>query len=261
MDRMFDEVFVRPPGRNYFRCKTTNPAGEDIDLTLARKQHAEYVSILRESGIAVNTLSPSDELPDAVFMEDVGLLVSDIAIIGRFGEPSRRGEEEVLLRDLGRKFQTRRIVPNGTLEGGDILVTEHAVFVGLSSRTNEEGIRQLKSHLSNLELKPVPTRLMHLLSGVTYLTERMLVICPSHVQESSFPGFEFIKIPQEELYAANTLYLGDNKVLIPQGYPKTRAKLTEGGFEPIELNISEFWKGDGALTCLSLPVHRIEPRG
>jgi len=261
MDRFFDVVLVRHLGDSYVSCVSTNPAKTDIDVRLAKDQHKEYVSALKESGLRVIRLRPLEDFPDSVFMQDPALLGSRRAVIGRFGERSRRGEEKALRNDLSEHRvevgKIRLVSYPGTLEGGDILVTDHGIFVGESRRTNRNGIRQLSTYLDNLEVKPVKTDLLHLLCGCSYLNRRTMIIAPDLVSPELFSGFRFVTIPREEAYAADALYLGEGRVLIPSGFPKTIMKLREAGYKPIEVEMSEFYKGDGGVTCLCSPVYKL----
>jgi len=260
-DRFFDTVLVRPPSSTYINCVSTNPARGSIDPGLAVGQHREYVSILKESGVNVIELPPSNKFPDSVFMQDPALLGSRRSVIGRLCEKSRQGEESALYEDLlklhievGEMCFTS--LP-GTLEGGDILVTEERIYVGESQRTNREGIEQLATCLSSFDVKPVKTSLMHLLCGCSYLSDGTIIISPELVSPESFPGFRFVMIPREEAYAADALYFGERRVLIPSGFPKTSSKLREAGYKPVEVEVSEFRKGDGGVTCLCSPIYTL----
>jgi dimethylargininase len=261
MDRFFETVLVRPPANAYVKCVSTNPDRTSIDLSLAKDQHRQYVSILGESGLHVIELSQIERFPDSVFMQDPALLGSRRTLIGRFGERSRRGEEKALREDLTNQRldvgAVRFIEPPGTLEGGDVLITKHGLFVGESQRTNRNGITQLSARLDQLEVKTVKTGLLHLLCGCSYLSHKTMIIAPDLVSPKSFPGFRFINIPLEEAYAADALYVGDDKVVIPSGFPKTVMKLRDAGYKPVEVDVSEFRKGDGGVTCLCSPVYKL----
>jgi len=260
-DRLFETVLVRPPANSYVKCVSANPAKTSIDLDLAKEQHRQYVSTLRESGLRVIELSPLEDFPDSVFMQDPAMVGSRRTVIGRFGEASRRGEEKALLEDLAdrrvRIGTTHCIETPGTLEGGDIVITDQGLFAGESQRTNENGIRQLSACLDRLQVKIVKTRLMHLLCGCSYLSKGSMIIAPDLVDPKSFPGFRFITIPLEEAYATDALYVGDSRVIIPSGFPKTAMKLKGAGFMPVEVDVSEFYKGDGGVTCLCSPVYNL----
>jgi len=261
MDRFFDVVLVRHPGDSYVNCVSTNPARTDIDVRLAKDQHEEYVSTLKESGLRVIKLRPLEDFPDSVFMQDPALLGSRRAVIGRFGERSRRGEEKALRNDLSEhRVEVGKIDSvsyPGTLEGGDVMVTDHGIFVGESRRTNRNGIRQLSTYLADLEVKAIKTDLLHLLCGCSYLNHKTMVIAPELVSPGLFPGFRFVTIPREEAYAADALYLGEGRVLVPSGFPKTGMKLRKAGYKPVEVDMSEFYKGDGGVTCLCSPVYKL----
>ena len=174
---------------------------------------------------------------------------------------TRRGEEQAFLGDLRNRREkvgaTKFIENPGTLEGGDILVTENQVFVGESRRTNLDGIRQLSIYFGSSKVRRVKTNLFHLLGACSYLSDRRIILAPHLISAESFPGFELILIPKEEAYAANVLYLGDAEVLIPSGYPRTKRKLEEAGYKPVEIENSEFHKGDGSLTCLCSPIYTV----
>jgi dimethylargininase len=261
LDRLFDVAFVRPPPDSYVNCVSTNPSKGDIDVTLARQQHRTYVSILKESGIQVIELPPLEAYPDSVFMQDPALLGSRCSLIGRFGETTRRGEAKALMDDLARQGAAvgalRVVNAPGTLEGGDVIVTDRGIFVGESKRTNSSGIEQLAYHLTNSQVKPVKTSLMHILCGCSYLSKGTMAIAPELVKPASLPGFRFVEIPEEEAYASDELYIGEGRVLIPFGFPRTLAKLKDAGYKPIEVEVSEFYKGDGGVTCLSSPVYEL----
>lgn len=261
MDRLFDLVFVRPPANSYTKCVSTNPARNTIDVTLAKQQHREYVSILKESGLRVIELPPLEQLPDSVFIADPALLGLRTCVIGRFGEMARRGEEMALIRDLSNHRceigEQKFVRAPGTLESGNILVTEDGIFVGESTRTNRDGIRQLENYLSGVSVKSIKTGLFHLLCACAYLKNKRMIIVPELLNPDSFPGFDYISIPKEEAYAAEALYLGERQVLIPSGYPRTKEILKTEGYIPVETDLSEFYKGDGGVPCLCLPVHKL----
>lgn len=261
MDRLYDVILVRPPSDSYEKCVSTNRARDTIDVTLAKRQHRDYVSILKESNLEVIELPALDTLPDSVFAYDPALLGEKTCVIGRFGERTRRGENKALAKDLvnyantvgGLKFAQ----DPGTLEGGDILVTGKGVFVGESTRTNIQGIKQLTEYLNPLPVKPIRINMFHLLCACSFLNNNRILLAPDLLPPSYFAGFDFVLVPEREAYASETLYLGEKKVLIPSGYPETARNLKSAGYKPIETDLSEFWKGDGGVSCLSAPVYKI----
>jgi dimethylargininase len=261
IDRLFDVAFVRPPPDSYANCVSTNPSKSDIDVTLAREQHRAYVSILNESGVRVIELPTLESHPDSVFMQDPAVLGSSLSVIGRFGEGSRRGEEEALVNDLAphnrETGKLKTVGAPGTLEGGDIVVTTSGIFVGESQRTNSNGTEQLATYLKSVRLTSIRTDLLHLLCGCSYLSDGTMIIAPELLNPSLFPGFRFVTISEQDAYAADALYVGEGRVLIPSGFPRTANKLRKTGYKPVEVEMSEFYKGDGGVTCLSSPVYRV----
>jgi dimethylargininase len=229
-------------------------------VKLAKDQYRQYISILKESGVKVNELRALEDFPDSVFLQDPALLGSRRSVIGRFGVETRKGEEKALVSELDQHRagigETNYVAAPGTLEGGDILVTDHGIFVGNSQRTNSAGIQQLCRFLENQKVRAMKTGLLHLLCGCSYLNNKTMIIAPDLVSPESFPGFRFVKIPEEEGYAADALYLGEGRVLIPSGFPRTIINLKEGGYKPVEVEMSEFYKGDGGVTCLCSPVYK-----
>ena len=261
IDRLFDLVLVRPPANSYVNCASSNPQRKSIDLSLAKKQHRNYVSILRESGIRVIEFEQLEEFPDSVFMQDPALIGSRRSVIGRFGEVTRRGEEKTLVNDINAHNievgKMNWVEAPGTLEGGDIAVTDRGLFVGQSQRTNAAGIHRVEQVMIEREVTSIQIDAMHLLCGCSYLSHGNMIIAPDLVNPHSFPGFRFITVPEEEAYATDALYLGERRVLIPSGFPRASLKLKEGGYKPVEVEMSEFYKGDGGVTCLSSPVYKI----
>jgi len=262
VDRLFSKVLVRTPPKSMARCVSSNPLRSAVDPLEAARQHREYVSVLKEHGVDVEVLPPQEEYPDSVFIQDTAVVgaKSGRALIARFGVASRRGEEssvEKTLRERG--FETLRVSEPGTLEGGDVMVTDTGiVFVGISRRTNSIGVEYLRRAFPDVEVVKVPvTRVLHLLSAVNYLGNKTVAIVPELIDPQYFRGFRLVRIPLEESYAANMLYLGDRRVLIPSGYPRTAEILRREGFKPIEVEVTEFWKCDGGVTCLSLPFYEV----
>lgn len=263
MDRLFDSVLVRSPSISYEHCVSSNPDKNSIDIKLAKLQHQSYISILRENDIKVLELPSYENYPDSVFMQDPAVLGLRRSIIGRFGEISRRGEESKLVSELHqlellKDSKVLQIEGPGTLEGGDVMITDQKqLFVGQSSRTNSTGTLQLQSFLPDMKVTAVKTELLHLLCGCSYLNQSTMIITPELVNPLNFSGFKYVKLSREDAYASDALYLGERRVLIPSGYPKASNKLKEEGYIPVEVDVSEFRKGDGGVTCLCSPIYNI----
>ena len=199
--------------------------------------------------------------PDSVFAYDPGFLGTEKCVIGRFGEESRRGEERALANDLANYKQRvgslNFVREPGTLEGGDILVTDRGIFIGESTRSNSTGIKQFAEIMKSISVQSRRTKTFHMLCGCSYLSDGKMLIVPELLNPTLFPDFKHILIPSEESYASEALYLGERKVLIPAGFPRTAEKLKAAGFKPVDVDISEFYKGDGGISCLSQPVWKI----
>ncbi len=260
--RLFDSVVVRPPADDLIRCVSTSHERHSVNTLNALKQHVEYVKILLEEGIDVYSLPTLKGFPDAVFIQDTAIVSSlrREALISNFGEVSRRGEELSIAEFLGRHgYKLAYVKPPATLEGGDVLVTDVGlIYVGITTRTNLGGVEYLKNFYKGYEVIPVVVnKVFHLLSAVTYLGSKTVALVPELIDVSVFKGFKIIEVSLNEAYAVNMLYLGDGKVLMPEGYPKTYSKLRSNGFKPIEVDVSEFRKCDGGITCLSLPLYNV----
>jgi len=250
---MFSRAFLRTPGANVHEGLTTADLGPP-DLGSMLRQHAAYRQALESSGIVTTLLDADLRYPDGCFVEDTAVIAGGLAVIARPGAPSRRGEIDDVARLMACRTEVARIEDPGTLDGGDVLVTGHDVLVGRSSRTNAAGIEQLAALLvpRGFRVRAVPgTGLgLHLKSDVTAVGDRLL-LTRACAGRSELADFAQIVVPDGEEYAANCLDLG-NRVLVADGFPRTRELLEREGFEVQALDVSEFRKLDGGLSCLSL---------
>ena len=251
---MFTNVIVRKPGRSLADGITSASLGKPGYET-ALLQHAAYIEALRKCKVKVKVLEANEKYPDSVFVEDTAVLTEKCAVITNPGALSRRGEEVSVERAL-EKFYTciERIHSPGTLEGGDVMRVGNHFYVGLSARTNKEGLRRFTEILgrygytgSGIEMK----EFLHLKTGLAYLEDNNLLIAGEFIDRPEFKKFNRIEIDPSESYAANCIWV-NNKVLVPLGYPKTRAAIEAAGYETLEVDVSEFRKLDGGLSCLSL---------
>ena len=246
-------ALVRPPGATYPRALTGRRPPPDVDLALAAAQHAEYVSELRRCGIDVTVLPPEDSHPDAVFVQDRILVVDGRAIVCPSAVASRRGEETGLLAAIDSSLSVERLPASASLDGGDVLVTDDALFVGLSDRSNRSAVDALAALLRprRVEGVPLPSGLLHLLSGCTYLGGGLLLVLDSLASQPFAREFQALPVAAGEAGAANALALGDD-VIVPSRYPVTAGVIAERGFRVHPVDVSEFEKRDGGVTCLSL---------
>jgi dimethylargininase len=224
------------------------------DYEKACDQHDRYVGALERCGLKVTALDGDERYPDSVFVEDTAVVTDRCAIIANPGAAGRRGEvhevEEVL---SGLYENVERIVGPGTLDGGDVLQVGDHFYVGLTRRTNREGAEQLSALLrgygfdaSFVKLR----RFLHLKTGIAYLGGD-LVVAGELVANDEFESFDKVFVTPEEEYCANCIRINDH-VLVAGGCKKTKEKIVERGYEVIELEMSEFRKVDGGLSCLSL---------
>jgi len=258
---LFDTVLVRSPNAEIIRCVSSHPLRSTVNYEKALEQHREYVKTLEDEGIEVVELDPLEGFPDSVFIQDTAVvgLKTRKALISRFGVESRRGEELSVAEVLAKKgFKIFFTEEPHTIEGGDVLVTDvGVVYVGVTSRTNLGGVSKLAEVFNNVTVLSIPTdKVFHLLSAVNYIGDKTLALVPELVSPRMFEHFKILRVPLDEAYAANMLYLGDKRVLIPKGYRKTEEILRNVGYEVIAVDVSEFQKCDGGVTCLSLPLYK-----
>ncbi len=252
---MFSNAIVRVPGKSLI-----NGLSDSKDLGLpnydnAIIQHKSYVEALKSCGVEVNVLEPCEQYPDSTFIEDVALLTPECVIITRPGAPTRRDEVSQIDSVLRKEFMNiEYIEAPGTIEAGDIMMVGSHYYIGLSARTNIYGAEQIIKLLkkygltgSTVELNDV----LHLKTGLSYLEDNKLVICGEFINDPTFAQYDFIEIPVEESYAANCIWVNDT-VIIPLGYPLTKAKISNAGYRVLEVDVSEYKKLDGGLSCLSL---------
>lgn len=217
-------------------------------------QHQAYQQCLSSLGVEVLSLPSEPDLPDAVFVEDPAVVVDEVAVIPIMGAPSRRPETASVAAALSRYRPIKHFTEPATLEGGDVMRIGRSVFVGLSRRTNREGVRQLERILKayNYEVETIDMRgCLHLKSACSYVGNNSILINRSFVDPKPFDDFELIEVPGEEPTGANALLVGD-VVIIPASFPKTRFLLEERGFSVRALDLSELQKAEAGVTCTSL---------
>lgn len=245
-------AIVRPVPESYDRCVRTN--NEEIDVALARKQHAEYCSILKQLGLTLITVNADNTLPDSCFVEDTAVILGEKAIICNMQVKSRTKEAVEVAKALEKLKETHYIKPPATMDGGDVLRVEDKIFVGLTARTNLEAVNQLRKIVAKSDFEIVPVKIhdvLHLKSACTYLGKGCIILSEGHFDTGILRDYRKVVVPRGEEYAADCLSIND-KVLVAKGYSKTRGLVGKAGFSTWELDVSEFRKGDGALTCLSI---------
>lgn len=251
---MFKTGIVRKPGKNFADGLTEADLGAPI-FEKALEQHENYCNTLRKCGIELTVLEGDLDYPDGNFVEDPAIVTEKCAIITRPGADSRKGEV-FKIREALSKFYTviEEIKAPGTLDGGDVFRAENHFFIGLSNRTNKEGAEQLSALLAKYGFTSshIPVRgALHLKSGAAYIGNNNIVIDSVYKNQPEFQNYNLTILDEDESYAADCL-LVNNHLIIAAGYPKFKEQVHALGYSFTELNMSEFQKMDGALTCLSL---------
>lgn len=229
-----------------------------VDVALAQLQHRVYCDALRKLGFGLVRLQKENAYPDSVFVEDPAVIIKDVLVVARLRRKERSGEEQLLEQSLSGSFsKIFRIETPGFLEGGDVLITEDTLFIGISGRTNEEGAEQLARIARDqcgygARMFEIPENQLHLKGGVTYHARAGGLITVSEEYEAHFRALPHrrVVIPAEERFGANCISAGAT-VLVHAQRPRTKKLLEAEGFEAHELFLSEFEKIDGAMTCLS----------
>src|SRR6478609_538448 len=245
---------VRPPSSRLAEGIVTHISRTTVDLGLARAQHATYAKALAASGWQVEQVPVAEDCPDSVFVEDTVVVCDDLAVLTRPGAPPRRPEIDGVAQAMASLgLRTARIEGPGTLDGGDVLQAGTTVYVGRGGRTNGEGIRQLRALLAPLGRTVVGVPLgnvLHLKSAVTALPDGTFVLLPELVPAELFPAVR----PVTEEGGSHVVPLGGDRVLIAASAPRTAGLIEDLGFTPVVVDISEFEKLEGCVTCLSVLV-------
>jgi dimethylargininase len=225
-----------------------------IDAARANAQHRDYQQVLAALGCDVKVLPAEPAFPDAVFVEDVAIVVDEVAVMTRPGAESRRGEGASVARVLAAYRTLRAIEAPGTLDGGDVLRIGRMVYVGQSARSNAVAIEQLRELLSGYgyTVQAVPTHgCLHLKSAVTQVADDTLLVQSAWIDPTAFAGYRLIEVDPAEEHAANALRIGTG-VIYPASFSLTRQRLETAGIEVIAVDLSELQKAEGATTCCSL---------
>ena len=270
---MFAKAIVCPPAPNFAEGLTTATLGA-ANYQLALEQHEAYCAALARCGLELTRLEPDLTYPDSTFVEDTAILTERGAVLARPGAASRRGELTSMRRVVANFYPAPFSIQDpGTLDGGDVCQAENHFFIGVSERTNEAGALQLAELLATLgytstlvDIRNID-RLLHLKSGLAYLGDKRLVVTKplegalnnlmAHSNYKTQPGqlqpagYDIVGVNAKEGYAANCVRVNDY-VLIAAGYPEFAETLTQLGYQTIALEMSEFQKMDGGLSCLSL---------
>jgi len=247
-------ALTREVSASIARCELTHQARVPIDVGIARAQHAAYERALADAGYRVERIAAADDLPDAVFVEDIAVVVDGFAVVARPGAESRRAEIPPVEAALRAYRTIVAIEPPGTLDGGDVLRAGRRVFVGVSSRTNRDAVAQLRRLLAPCGYtvdEVTVAGCLHLKSAVTAAGDDVLVVNPEWIPADAFAGFERVPIDPREPMAANVVRLAD-RLIAASAFPRTAERLEARGFRVVRVDASELAKAEGAVTCCSI---------
>lgn len=235
-------------------CELTFLHRSAIDFALAQQQHRDYQSALSSLGCEVVVVPAPPGLADSVFIEDTALVLDDIAVMLRPGVASRQPEVAGVAEVLQQYKPLKAIEPPGTIDGGDLLRVGNRIFAGLSTRSNQSGIQQLRDIVSDfgMTVETVETtKCLHLKSAVSEVAPGTLLINTDWISSSAFKDFELIPVDKEETHAANALRIGKN-LIYPSSFPRTMNALVNRGIDVLPVDLTELQKAEGAVTCCSL---------
>ena len=247
-------AITREVSSSLLNCQVSFIPRQPIDLAKARAQQHAYQELLRKLGARVISLPEEPTLPDSMFVEDPAIVLDEVAVICPLGTETRREEAASLAAALEKYRKLAYVKLPGLLEGGDVLRVEKKIFVGITRRSNPEGIRQLAVIVSQFgyDLTAVPVSgCLHLKSAVTYLGRNTLLGNRVWFHWERLPGFEWIDVDPAEPHAANALAIADS-VIFPTSFPRTRERIEAKGFRVIPIEIGELQKAESGLTCSSL---------
>jgi dimethylargininase len=247
-------ALTREPARALDACELTYLERAPIDADAAARQHRAYCEALRAAGARVVTLPPLDELPDSVFVEDTAIVLDELAVLTRPGVESRRGEVSLIEPEVARLRRVVRVEPPATLEGGDVLRLGRRLYVGLSPRTNAAGaaaLRRLAAPHGYEVVTVEPRGCLHLKTGCSALDDETVLVNPEWVDASVFRGLGVVAVDASEPWAANVLSVAGS-VCVSAASPRTAEMLSARGRDVRAVEVSEFAKAEGSLTCMSL---------
>lgn len=235
-------------------CELTHLDREPIDLARAVEQHERYCIALEGLGCRVTRLGAEPDFPDSVFVEDVAVVLDEVAVMTRPGAPSRRDEGGAVARALAADREVVAIKGPGTLDGGDVVVLGQAIYVGLSSRSDSAGVESLRACVEpfGYRVHGVDVRgCLHLKTACTAVNDETLLVNPEWVDPEEIEGAWFVQVDPGEPFGANVLRVGE-ELVHDVAYPRTRERLESAGYTVAGVDLSELAKAEGAVTCSSL---------
>lgn len=255
----FKNIIARRPSKSIVNGITMSPELGKVDYEKALKQHDKYLEILKSIGLDVYVIKPDENFPDSVFVEDAALLTDKCAVITNPGAASRNGEKTEMAAHVAQFYDPNKnmhyIQYPGTLDAGDVMMVDNDYYVGITQRTNMEGIKQLTEIFKPYGYNVIPVPVaegLHLKSSVSYLEHNNLLITSDLFDNPLFDKFNKIRVPDDEKYCANSIWLNET-IIVPEGFPKTLELIKAlPGYKVVLCDTSEIRKLDGGLSCTSL---------
>ena len=246
-------ALLRQPTISYSRCISNHPNRSTINVYKALEQHHNYGEHLKKLGCKIHMLPPLNSFPDSCFVEDRCVVAGNTAVMCRANVRSRLGEEVTVAGAILRYKQTTYIEKPAHVDGGDIIIVGDHIYGGVSKRTNLKALKQLAKILNKkLTAIQIPKDVLHLKTISTYVGFDTVLVREDLAHLWKNTGYNIVGVPMAEAPAANCIAMGD-KVIVPSDSPKTVVSLSKIGFNTILIaDMSEFQKGDGSLTCLSI---------
>ncbi|BCS89412.1 dimethylarginine dimethylaminohydrolase family protein [Pseudodesulfovibrio sediminis] len=250
---MFTRAITRKPGPEMVAGITSQNLGTP-DFDLALKQHATYVQTLKVLGLEVTVLEAEPGYPDCCFVEDTAVVCEQVAVIAPLGAPTRQGEQESMEPVLAKFKPVEHVLPPALFEGGDVLQVGRKFYIGLTERTNQAGAEALGAAVAAhgyewFAMQCGPS--LHFKTDVNYIGENTLLVSPFFENAPELAEYTRIVVDDDEAYARNCLHI-NGTTIVPAGFPKTLAKIEAAGIQTVVIEMSEYRKLDGGLTCLSL---------
>lgn len=246
-------ALVRQPADSFVRALSPHPERKSIDPARALHQHRDYCSALEEAGAEVTKLDPLEAFPDSTFVEDNAVILEGTAYITAMKASTRQGESAHTQPALAPYLPVEILKTPLFLDGGDVIATPEAIFIGQSNRTGEQAVQYFKNKLTVPVIPVKVTNALHLKTAASWLGGNQLLVNLEGCDVTSFTGFDCIEVKPEDAYAANCLVIGRTAIM-PAGFKRVEEALQAIGLIPRPVDMREFEKADGGITCLSLII-------
>jgi dimethylargininase len=249
-------AITRNVSPRFNECEITHIDRTPINVEVAQAQHHEYVQALAALGCQIVELPAEADLPDSVFVEDTAFILPEVAVITRPGADSRKPETESIIRALSPHIALVHVTAPASVDGGDVLVLGKNIYIGMSTRSNQEAVDQIQNLLDRYGYKVTGVQMhdcLHLKTALTRVDDKTLLINKKWVDLHHFEDFDMIEVDASEPFAANCLPI-NGEIIYPTAFPLTRAKLEARGYKIRAVTVDELAKAEGAVTCCSLII-------